>query len=171
MKLLSKRAGMTLVEVVVASGVLTLITISLVAMLIHSLRGWSSGTSKDTAVTKVTVALQRLATDVRDARSAQVVSGRLVVTFPATVVDGSTGERVYDLSANDPVTSSYYVLNGNLVRNRGGTISIIERGISAASFGASGGTVTITLTGADQEGTYSAARQVVSRVTLRNFRS
>lgn len=171
MKLLSARRGMTLVEVTVASGVLTLITISLVAMLVHSLKGWSSGTSKDTAVTKVTVALQRLATDIRDGRSAQVVSGRLVVTFPATITDGSTGERVYDLSANDAVTRSYYVLNGNLVRNRGGTIAIIERGVSAATFGASGGTVTVTLTGSDREGTYSAARQVTGRITLRNFRT
>lgn len=171
MKPVSGRRGMTLVEVVVASSVLTMITISLVAMLVHSLTGWSSGTSKDTAVTKVTVALQRLATDIRDGRSAQVVSGRLVVTFPALMTDGSTGEQVYDLSTNDPVTRSYYVLNGNLVRNRAGTIAIIERGISAATFGASGGTVTVTLTGADQEGTYSATRQITGRITLRNFRT
>ena len=163
---------MTMVEIMVVTGLLTMVTVSFVAMLIHSLRGWSSGTSSETSTSKATIAIQRLANDIRDARSAVVSSGVLTVTFPNSVVDPGTGERIYDLSSDDPVTRSYYVSGGNLVRTVGGVTTILCRGVTTTTFHAWGGTVTITtLTSTDQEGTYTSTQQITGNIALRNFKS
>lgn len=172
MRPLKSRKGTTLVEAMVAAGILSLVTITFTALFIQSLRGWSVGTSGQTSTGKATVAIQRLGNDIRDARSAQVVSGVLVVTFPQSYVDVNTGERIYDLSANDPVTRSYYVSNGNLVRTAGGTTTILCRGVSEATFHAWGANVTITtLVGTDREGTRTAYQQLTGSIALRNFKS
>lgn len=170
--LLLDRRGVTLIEVMVTVGILSLVTAGLVSMLMQSLRGWSSGTSGGTSTAKGTFAIQRLASDIRDAKSAVVSSGRLVVTFPSLVEDPSTGEQIYDLSSDDPVTRSYYVSDGNLVRTAGGTTVILCRGVTSASFHAWGGTVTVTtLTGSDCDGTHTATQEMTGSIALRNFKS
>ncbi|OFX14577.1 MAG: hypothetical protein A2Z18_11305 [Armatimonadetes bacterium RBG_16_58_9] len=172
MKLTNNRSGITLVEVMVSSLVLSLAGTALVAMLIGSLRGWSFGTSKDGATSYATVALQKLNNDIRDGRSAQIsYEGlTLTVTFPALVEDPVTHESMYDLSANDPVPRLYYVQNDNLLRSIGGQITVLGRGVSSASFGASGGTVTINLQATEQVGTATSSQNVTGRIFLRNYR-
>lgn len=165
------KRGMTLIEAVVTASILSMVTVTLVALLMQSMRGWTSGTHNDTAASQVTVAMQKLCNDIRDARSASISSGRLVVTFPTTLTDTSTGETVYDLSSNSAVTRSYYISNGNLVRNVGGVVTVLGKGITSASFGASGGTVSVTLAWTARAGSSCATRQLTGRVSLRNFRS
>jgi len=168
-----RRKGMTLIEMVVTVLILTMAAAAFLAMSISSLRGWSSGTSKETSNSQVTIATQKLANEIRDARTATVSTDKktLTVTFPRLLTDPTTHEQIYDLSANDPTPRSYYISNGNLVRNAGGQITILARGVTAAEFGASGGTVSITLTSSEQVGTYQSSDQVTSRITLRNYRS
>jgi len=163
--------GSTLIEVLIAVAVLSAAVASMGAIVIQSMRGWSSGASGDGATSHSTLAVQKLCNEIRDGRSASVSNGVLSVTFPMRVVDGSSGQVTYDMSANDPYVRSYYVSGGELKRSYRGVVTTIMKGISAASFGANGGNVTITLTGSEHIGTAAKTHPVTTRVSLRNFRS
>lgn len=173
-RLMVNRRGMTLIEVMVAAGLLTLVTAAFVAMLIQSIRGWSSSISGQTSTSNATIGIQRLANDIRDGRSAQVSTDKktLTVTFPRTITDPGTHEQVYDLSGDGPAPRSYYVSNGSLVRRVGSVTSVLCQGVTTVTFRAWGGTVTVTtLTGSDQEGTHTATQQLTGSIALRNFKS
>jgi hypothetical protein len=163
---------MTLVEVMVAAGLLTLVLGVFVSMLIQSLRGWGTGISGGASTSKGTIAIQRLANDVRDGKSAKVVSGVLVVTFPVKITDSASQKTMYNLSADDTATRSYYVSNGNLVRTVGSNTTVLCRGVKEVRFSAFGGTITITtLTGRDEEGMHVAEEKLTGSIALRNFKS
>ena len=163
------RRGITLIEMLVTAAVLSLATVALVSLLVNSLTGWNSATARDTTTSHATVALEKLSKDIRDGKQAQVSPGALVVTFPRINVDASTGESIYDASASDPVTRSYYVSGGNLVRSMSGVASTLARGVTSATFGAAGGTVSVTLTVWEQVGNRSATRELTGRIALRNY--
>lgn len=165
--------GMTLVEVLVAVSILAVVSTSLVALIIHSIDGWSMGASYNNAVNTPTIAMQKLCNDIRDGRTATATSNYLTVTFPLKVTDPDTQEQVYDPSADSVITVSYYVDNtGNLIKSMNGTTTIIARGMSSAVFGANGGVVTITLTAKDRMGSQKneSTQQIDGRVSLRNYK-
>lgn len=163
--------GFSLVEMLIAVAVISMASVVLVSLITGALTGWSSGTSKDTASSNATLAMQRLANEIRDGRIAYAYSNTLVVYFPMSITDEATGMVTYDKSASDPVPRIYYVADGNLVRSVQGVTSVVARGISSATFGASGGMVSITLVSSEQVGHSQSQCQVTGRVTLRNFRS
>lgn len=171
MKLKRKNAGMTLVEVLVSITILSMASVTMLFLVSKSMSGWSSGTSADAATSDVTIALQKMSKDIRDARSATVISGTLVVAFPRVLVDQTTGERVYDTSGSSTVTRTYFVRDGNLVRNVSGIVTTVSRGVSSAVFGASGGTVSVTLRSSQQTGSRQETREIYGRINLRNYRS
>jgi len=127
---------------------LAMLTAAMTAVLRQTLSTWSESTSHETAASGVTIAMQKLCNDIRDGRIATPSSdGRsLTITYPMTIQDSANGEVVYDLSANDPVTRTYTVSNGNLIRRIGTATTILGRGVTNATFAASGGSVTIVLT-------------------------
>lgn len=171
MTLKRNNRGMTAVEALISLSVASAVGVALAAILSLSMSGFGSGTSKEASVNSATIALQKLANEIRDAKSATVSGGVLTVTFPLKVQDPTTGEYVYDLSANDPVARSYYVNNGNLVRNVAGRISIVARGIVSVTFATSGRDVQITLRSEEQVGRQSASEEVAGRVALRNVKN
>jgi hypothetical protein len=150
--------------------ILSLISVTFLALLIAGLRGWNSGVSQETATSRVTIAIQKLCNDIRDGQSASAsIDGTtLTVTFPQQVTDPDTSETIYDLSASDPATRSYYVYNGNLVRKMGDEVTTIGTGVSAATLRAEGGIVTVTLKSAD--GTGRSSSTITGRLALRNYR-
>ncbi len=161
--------GMTLIEVVMTAGILALLGAGLLTMLTQSLRGWSSGTGDEAANSAATTALQRLAYDIREGRSATVVSSHLIVTFPKAITDPTTGEQAYDPILNDPVTRSYYVSNGNLVCYKAGSISILGRGISTATtFSAASNYVDVTIASDQKFGTTTRTQKAVGHIAMRN---
>ncbi len=170
MRILRSSQGMTMVELLIASAILSMVGVVLVSMLAQSLTGWSSGTSRDTSVSQATIAIQKLSNDIRDGKSALVSNGALVVVFPVLIQDGTTGERIYDISGDNPTPRRYYVTGGNLVRDVGGAISVIGRGVSAATFAAGGRTVTASLTSSEQVGKSISTQEVTGRIALRNYR-
>lgn len=157
-------------ETVITISVLCLTGVTMVSVLSGSLNVYSRGESGTNAVNSATIALQRLSNDIRDGRSATVNSGVLTVRYPATVTDPSTGEKMYDLSAQDPVAHLYYLSNGNLVRSVNSSVTTIARGISSVTWGASGGSINVTITGTAQTGSKVSNQQVVGRITMRNYR-
>ncbi|MEN6357990.1 MAG: prepilin-type N-terminal cleavage/methylation domain-containing protein [Armatimonadota bacterium] len=166
--------GMTLIEVMITVALLSMVGTALTTMLIGSIRGWRSGVSRDDAVSEVTIAMQKLSMEIRDGRSASTNESNdvLTVTFPGTLTDGTTHESVYDLSIASSITRSYYISDGNLVRNVGGTVSILGRGVTDATFGTTGGAVSAKLERRDKEcqdstGEYPYVR---GKINLRNYR-
>jgi len=171
MKLNRNNKGSTLIEVMMSAAMIATISVVLVALLIHALSGWSSGASHDFANSQATIAMQKLCNEIRDARTATVSSGVLTVVFPKRNTDPDTGEVVYDLSANDPVTRSYYVSDNKLYRSVSGDNSVVTSDVSSVVFGSSGPRVTITLTAQQHIGKSTSEQQIISTVALRNFRS
>jgi len=161
---------MTLAEVIVAMGVLALVGACLMSVLMQGLRGWSSGAGDEAANSIATTALQRLAYDIREARTATTNGSQLTVTFPLTITDPTTKQTAYDPTLNDPVARTYYVdNNGNLVRNAGGVITILRRGVTSVTFAAAANSVEITVTATQRLGTSDRTGQAKGRVTFRNY--
>ncbi len=162
--------GVTVVEALISVSVVSLIGTALVALLVHSLAGFGSGASQEASISQATIALQKLANDIREAKSATVSGGVLTVTFPLRIQNPATGEYIYDLTGESPTTQRYYVSNGNLVRNVGGNTSILARGITSATFAASAREVYATLTSEEQVGKGKASTVVTGRIALRNVK-
>lgn len=161
---------MTLIEVAMTAGILTLLGAGLLTMLMQSLRGWSSGAGDEAANSAATTALQRLAYDIREGRSATIINSQLIVTFPKTITDPVTGEQAYDPIRNDPVTRSYYVSNGNLVCNTAGSIKILGRGISAGTtFSAASNNVDVTIVSDQRLGAEARTQRATGHITMRNY--
>lgn len=177
MKLRNNNKGMTLVEVMVSVGVLSIVGTGLLTMSVACLRSWGNGASNEVANSNVTLAVQKLAFEIREARSATVSGSQLVAVFPKALTDPTSGEKGYDAVLNDAVTRSYYVSGGNLMRNKGGTISTLAKGISAVGNGpndtklsASGSAVDVTLWSAQQLGTSVRNQSATAHIALRNYR-
>lgn len=175
MRIIRRQRGMTLIEMVIGIAILSLACAALTAMTAHSLRGWRVGTGNDAANSRMTIALQKISYEVRDARraSASEDTKTLTVTFPSQLTDPTTEETVYDLSADNPATRSYYIREGDLVRNVGGQVTILARDVSSVAFGANGGSVTVTIVGTNPEVTSTSPPEpsVTGRIYLRNYRS
>ena len=173
MKITKNRAGFTVLELVISTAILSMAGVALLGILTGSVNGWSRGTSKESANSHATIAMQKLSNDIRGARSAHVSEdgGTLRVTFPALIEDIGTNQKIYDLSADDPTPRYYYVERNTLFKYVGGQESIFGKGISSAQFGAAGGSVTIDIQSTEQVGTATSSQSVTGRVYLRNFRS
>jgi len=175
MRIKSHNNGFTLIEMSITMMILCVATLALAGMLIAGVRCWRSGLTQDSVNNDVTIAMQKISTDIRDGVTATVGTlngvSALTVTFPATMTDHGTGETIYDLSGSGTTTRSYYVQNGDLVRSIGGVVSVIGKGVTYANFGASGGSVTMTLETSRQAGASSRSLRITGQVRLRNFHS
>ncbi len=169
MNIRGNNKGMTAVEMLIAISILSLLAMGVFTMLWQCLTGWGNSAATEVANSNASIALQKLSFEIREARSATLSGGQLVVTFPLVHTDPVTGEKLYDTAANDPVTSTYYVSGGNLVRLRNGNTQIIARGISTEStFTAAAGYVDVVLVSSKQLGRCVKKQQVTGHITLRN---
>jgi type II secretory pathway pseudopilin PulG len=177
MRLRSNKLGMTAIELVLSISILSLLGVGLLTMLRQGMDGWASGTGKEAANSAATVALQRLTYEIRDGRTATVsgatTAQHLTVVFPLVLTDPVSHETVYDALANDPTSRSYYVSNGNLVKNVGGAVSVLARRVTSVAFVASANTVDITVQSTQQPGrrdsAYTYTQSATGRLTLRNY--
>lgn len=162
-----------MIELLVSVSIISLAGFAFVALLTHSLQAWSTGNSKEEATSAATIALQKLAYDMRDGKASAISSDKrtITVTFPRLLTDPNTEESVYDPSSSDLITRSYYVSDGNLVRIIGSDITILARGIpaSAITFGGLGGIVNVTIK--QPFGSDGKIYEVTSQISLRNYRS
>ena len=170
-RLLRHKRGGTLVEVAISIFIISMLAVALFALLSGTLRGWTSGTSKERVVGATSLALQKIGNEIRDGRTAIADGELLAVTFPATVTDPDTHQQIYDLSASDPDMRFYFVYGGRLISYCNGSYTTLGRDIDEVQFGANGGAVTITLTSTENVGTVSEEREVTGRIMLRNYRA
>lgn len=169
MRILKHNLGMTAIEVMLSMFILALLSIGMLSMVLQGLRCWSKGAGNEAAGSSVTIALQRLAYEIRDARSATVTGSQLVVTFPLVLTDPTTHETAYDAALDDPITRSYYISDGNLVKTVNGATTVLARRVSdIKDIQASGNGVDLTIESAQQLGTTVCTQQATGHITLRN---
>jgi prepilin-type N-terminal cleavage/methylation domain-containing protein len=175
------RKGFTLVEIVISTAILCVATLAIGGLMVHGLRGWSLGTGRDSANNQATIAMQKLCNDVRSARTAAVSSSgdRLTVTFPQLLTDSNTSEQAYDSSVNSATTCSYYVANGDLMKQSGGVVRTFVPGVSSITFSWSDDTnesadrlamVAVTLKGKKQVGDSISYQEISGYISLRNYK-
>lgn len=103
-KVSSKRNGMTMLEVLIAAGLLSLALITTLGLLSTTLSLWMKGSSGTGANMYASLAMRRLVLDIQEGSSAQIVNGNLVVSFP--YYSTTTGQYIKGLSG---VTATYYL--------------------------------------------------------------
>jgi len=120
----------------------------------------------------ITIAIQKLSMEVRDGTFASTTSTNdiLTVKYPSIMTDPSSSEKFFDTTTSSTITKRYYVSNGNLVRDSGSSVSIIGKGITSATFGSTGGRVTVTLGSQEQCRTSNDPKQITGVIGLRNYR-
>lgn len=157
------RPGLTLVELLIVSGLVVLISTAVVGLSVTSTKFWSRDTAKTITDDEVSLALQNLLRRVSDGRSASVVNGVLSVTFPKKNAEGD-----YDrFQVGD--TYTYRVESNNLYQvDSSGKRVLLGRNIISAQFGVSGATVSVTLASRRRWGTDEMESQTTGQVTLRN---
>lgn len=159
--------GMTVLEMTVSLAILAMIGVALSSLIVYSIRAWASGSSTTGASTASDVAIQKLIQDIREASSATVSSGQLVLTMPTLTTDVH-GETYYDREGST-VTQRYYLSNEIIYRQIGdGTATVFARGISAIGFSVSGDVITISVTSSDQVGISKSSEVKTAHVVMRN---
>lgn len=170
-KFLKNRSGYTVTELMIAIVIGSLISLTMGSLLIHTLGAWSRGTSGIDSSSSLSNTFQKLTFQIRNGRLASIESGpKLKIIYPLRVHDNTTGEDIYDLSANDPTPIYFYISNGNLVKSSGSNVQIVAKEVTSATFGAQGGTVSINLSLRRNLGNKAVTNQGVCRVSLRNYR-
>ncbi|MBP6965273.1 MAG: prepilin-type N-terminal cleavage/methylation domain-containing protein [Armatimonadetes bacterium] len=117
LSLIRRRGGFSLIEVIVASGLLVMVLVGTVALFGSTSRLWRIGTSGTTANMYGSLAMRKIATEMQEGQSAYEQNGHLFVQFPR--FDSYTGSYQRTV-AGDLV--EYYLSGDN------GTESPVENG-------------------------------------------
>lgn len=165
---LRKVGGFSLTEVMITIVILGMIGITLTSLISHTLKGWSSGSSRNNADNAVDVLLHKFYVDIRTGSSATIVNGELQLSVPPVITD-AYGEKYCEPSAT-PTVYKYKLENGLVYRKIGSDESkVFARDISSITFSVTGDVVRITVTGRNKVGMYQSERQGTAKVAMRNY--
>ena len=171
-RLVRNRKGTTLVEVLIAAGLLSVVLIGTLGLLSSMLSMWAKGASGTSANSHASLATRRLVTEIEEGNAATVASGKLAVVFP--YYDTGTGD--YDRTQTG-ITANYY-LSGTtggestgtyLWKSVGTAKTRLATNVESLTFSVTNGKlVRITLTGCDQEGGAISPKTEQISIVLRN---
>jgi hypothetical protein len=154
----------TLVEAMIAFGIISVLTTGVFSLFLTSLRSYDTGSGKSVSDAAVSLGLQKATREIADGLSAVVSSGQLTVQLPLVNNQGN-----YD-RATPGNTVKLYVSSNKLYKQiNTNTATVLANDISAATFSVSGGSVTVTLTGRGQTGKQVMTTQMRQVVALRNY--
>jgi prepilin-type N-terminal cleavage/methylation domain-containing protein len=163
-RLRRRRAGMTLVEVLVVLGILAVLTSALFSLLITSLWSWDRGSGKGQSDTTASIALQKVVRAIADGKSASVTSGQLTVQLPLL-----NNQSDYDRSSNGNTVKIYLTGTTLYQQINAGTAAIVSKDITAATFTVSSRSITVSLTAQGRTGKNLMTTQMSQVVALRNY--
>jgi hypothetical protein len=155
---------MTMVEVMVVLGIMAVFTSALFSLLITSLWSWDRGSAKGQSDTAASVALQKVARAIVDGKSASVSSGQLTVQLPLVNDQGD-----YDRTGNGNTVMIYLTGTTLYKQINSGTAVSLSKDITAVTFSASSGSVTVSVTAQGQTGKNIMSTQLSQVVALRNY--
>lgn len=158
-----RRGGITL-EIAVAAGLFGLLATGGLALSLAAARGWDTGAGKSESDTSASLALQKVAREVTDGKSAEVsADGRLTVQMP-WLNDQGCYDRAFD---GDEL--AFYTSEGKLYRQaNGGTAQLIARNISETNFSVTNGMVNLAIRSQVRAGRHEMGTEFNQSVTLRN---
>jgi len=174
----SKNSGVTLIETLVAAGLLSLAILATLYILTTSLKLWALGSSGTTSNLYASLAMRKMVLDIQEGCRAQVINegsptNRLAVTFPyydatsQTYIKNIAGlTAVYYLSGKTGMESS-----GNyLWKTVSGRKTLMGKNIDSMSLhtSASGTLVRLEIRGRDPEHGGIDPRILIQSVKLRN---
>lgn len=171
-RFLKNRTGMTMVEVLISAGLLSIVLIGTLVLLSSMLNLWAKGASGTAANSHASLATRRLVTEIEEGRTASVANGKLTVVFP--YLDTGTGD--YD-RAQSGITADYYLsgntgseLTGNQMwKSVGTTKTRLAKNVEVLTFSVTNGKlVRLTVTGCDQEGGAISPKTEQISIVLRN---
>jgi type II secretory pathway pseudopilin PulG len=158
------RAGVSLVEVMVVFGIISVFTTALFSLFLSSLKTYDRGSGKSLSDTNVSLALQKAAREIADGMTASVSGGQLIVQLPLVNNQGN-----YDRAVNGSTVKLYVSSNKLYKQINTSTATVLAKDITTATFSVSGGSVTVTLTGRGQTGKQTMTTQLSQVVALRNY--
>jgi Tfp pilus assembly protein PilV len=158
------RPGVSLVEAMIAFGIISVLTTGLFSLFLTSLRSYDTGSGKSASDNAVSLGLQKAAREIEDGMSASVSSGQLTVQLPLVNNQGN-----YDRATAGDTVKLYVSSNKLYKQINTNTATVLALDISAATFSVSGGSVTVTLTGRGQDGKQLMTTEMSQVVALRNF--
>lgn len=179
MRILAKRGGYTLVEVLTATAITTLIAAGGLSMMISAMRCFDNTSVKTYTDSDAVIAMQKIVSDVREAKSVSIISGgsSLRVTFPIMTSDG-----YYDRHQTDTANQvDYYLSDSTGVSGRSGnwlwrckinaTPQIVKRDVVAVAFEQdTARSIKITLTAQNQAASGPKRTDLTQRIVyLRNY--
>lgn len=143
MPTIANNRGHTLVELVTAASVLSLVLLGTASMWIATMRSYDVTSAKMHTDADAVTAMQRIVTEIREAKSVAIVSSdRMRATFPARTADGYYNRQLPD-TAN---RVDYYLSDESMIPGREGDClcagldygtrdqRILERGVESISF-------------------------------------
>lgn len=179
---LKSRAGFTLTEVLVTTGLTSIVMMCTISMWIATMHSFDTTTTKSHTDSDATMAMQAIVNDVREAKSVRIVAigsdQRLRVTFPIRTAGGYYNRSIADTAHQ----VDYYLSDetkvpgqkGNcLCKGKGNDRRILTRGVRSLSFyidPLSTRTVRITVSASNDTSRGPRTTELTQRVVyLRNY--
>lgn len=162
------RRGSTLAEVITATGLLTMLLGAMVALTVNASAEWTQGSSKMSADSDASMAMQTLASDARVGIRATISANAQELTV---IVPVKNAQGDYDRYVEDPTAIRYFLSNGSLCRQKGAAAAtILARRVNSIRFamGSSSSQVNITLTAQQRAGMRYQTTTYETQITLRN---
>jgi hypothetical protein len=138
-----RRAGYTLVEVLTAISLTTLIAGGALAMIVTSTRCFDDATTVAYTDTDAVIAMEKIVTDVREAKSVTITNDNRISVLPPVWVTDSDGSY-YDRHATDTANEVDYYLSDStgtvgrtgtwLWRAQGSDQRVVRRDVSDIEF-------------------------------------
>ena len=163
---------MTLVETLIAMGLLTMVLIGSLTLLTTMMSIWAKGAGGTSANSISSLATRKLILEIEEGRSASVVNGKLTVVFP--YYDSGSG----DYDRTQPGATKVYYLSGatgsestgdSLWRSVGTLKTRLSEHVESVSFTVQNEKlVRLTLTGVDREGGSISPKTEQVSIKLRN---
>jgi len=173
-----RKAGLTLVEMLIAMFVTAILAACTVSMLVAALRSCDADMAQVNTDADAVTAMQFMVGEVREAKSVAILDGgsRLCITFPVTTAQG-----YYDRTQADTTHQVYYYLSDStgivgrtgtcLWRNRNGALRRVRNNVDSLLF-ESDTARSIKITIRTRDAIYRGTRQteLTQRVVyLRNY--
>lgn len=160
------RRGITVVEVVTAASLMSVVLLGIVSLGVNSGNAWTYGSQRLIADDRASLGLQALCQDIRGGSKATVDSTGTVLTLTSASTN-SAGD--YDRTLVSYTTTRYY-LSGGYLYKQVGTQSAVRMGskLVGVRFAVSGSKVSVTLTARQQSGGKLRDATMSSDIVLRN---
>jgi hypothetical protein len=159
------RAGWTAAEILIATSIFGFLATGGLSLFLGAAKGWDGGSGKSESDTNASLALQLVAREVQDAKSATVSSDGNALTLQMPLVND---QGCYD-RAFDGDQLQYYISNNTLYqRANGGTPRLLAREISDVTFSQSGGIVNLLVHARVRTGQKWMETEFKQAVALRN---